>query len=68
MNENSTTGIFEVESKVREGNYYYINLGDIKIRCTQNEFNLISINQKYLITYTWNNYSPGKGKLINIQH
>lgn len=63
----STGGIFEVKQKLEENNKYYLVLSDKKVRVTRNEFNLININQEYLIGFEWNTLSPHKGRLESIQ-
>ncbi len=40
---------------------------DKEIRCTRNEFNLIITGKQYLMDFTWNSYSPYKGKLNYIE-
>lgn len=65
--EVSTSGVFEVEQKIRKDRKYYMVIGDKKVRVTYNEFQLIEENQQYLISYIWNKRSPNKGKLEIIE-
>lgn len=63
----STTGVYEINEKVQEGNYYFILLADKKIRVSRNEFHLIKVQEDYLVVYQWNKNSPQKGKLEVIE-
>jgi hypothetical protein len=63
----STSGIFEVKEKLEENNKYYLVLSDKKVRVTRNEFNLVNINEEYLIGFEWNSLRPHKGHLESIQ-
>ncbi len=63
----STGGIFLITNKVYDGNNYYVEVNEMKIKCTWNEFNLIEEGKTYLIDYEWNTYWPDKGKLEYIE-
>ena len=65
--EISTGGIFEIKQKVQEDTKYYLVLQDKKIRVSRNEFNLVNVNESYLISFIWNSLSPDKGKLTMIE-
>ena len=65
--EISTGGIFEIKQKVQEDAKYYLVLQDKKISVSRNEFNLVNVNESYLISFIWNSLSPDKGKLTMIE-
>jgi hypothetical protein len=62
-----TGGVFEVESKWRDGEKYYIVLMDKNVRCTRNEYNLINEDDMYVVSYEWNKLTPTIGHLENIE-
>jgi hypothetical protein len=63
----STGGLFDVDTKFREGNDFYIELMGKKVACSRNEYNLITEGEIYLIEYTWNEKWPDKGVLEYIE-
>lgn len=63
FHEVSTGGIFTIEDKIYDGNYYYVLIDNKKVRCTWNEYNLIEEGKRYEIDFDWNTYWPDKGKL-----
>lgn len=63
----STSGICEDFKKISDNNKYYIVLHEKKIRCTENEYNLMDTTKTYMIRYDWNRLFPEKGKLIKIR-
>lgn len=66
--EVSATGLYEINQKIQEDSKYYIVLEDNrKIRVSQNEYNLINENKKYMIMYVWNRNSPDIGNLEIIE-
>jgi len=62
-----TGGVYEIESKWRDGEQYYIVLGEKNIKCTRNEYNLIQEDDKYLITFEWNKLRSNIGQLETIK-
>ena len=65
--EVSTGGVFEVEKKLHEDRKYYLVLDDKKVRVSYNEFQLVEVNQQYLISFVWNTRNPNKGQLETIK-
>lgn len=61
------SGIFSNIEKFEEGNKYYIKQGELNLRCTKNEFNLISKDNIYYIQYSSNKLVPNKGKIEVIE-
>lgn len=62
-----TSGVFQVESKWRDGEKYYIVLEDKNVRITRNEYNLINEDAMYLVSYEWNRLRPTIGRLETIE-
>jgi hypothetical protein len=62
-----TSGVFQVESKWRDGEKYYIVLEDKNVRITRNEYNLINEDAMYLVAYEWNRLRPTIGRLETIE-
>ncbi|OPX83650.1 MAG: hypothetical protein A4E53_04485 [Pelotomaculum sp. PtaB.Bin104] len=67
FHESNTVGVFTIVQKFQTGKKYFIQVKDCKIRCTETEFNLITVNKEYLVDYNWNSLSPNTGKLIYIE-
>jgi len=67
FHEISTGGIFEVKGKVKENNHHYLLLDDKKIRVTNNEFHLVEVDKRYVISFVWNSRTPGTGRLKEIK-
>lgn len=68
LHEMSISGIYGINNKTSESSNYYINIDDMKIKCTINEYNLIKQGEKYEITFEWNEYWPDKGRLKYIDY
>lgn len=62
-----TSGVFQVESKWRDEENYYIVLEDKNVRITRNEYNLINEDAMYLVEYEWNRLRPTIGRLETIE-
>jgi hypothetical protein len=67
LHQVSTSGLFEVKNKVQQHQNYYLVLEDKKIKVSRSEFNLVDVNEQYMISFSWNPLSPEKGKLIYIE-
>ena len=67
FHEVSTGGIFELKQKLHEEGKYYLVFDDKKIRVSKNEFQLVGVNQQYLVSFVWNSRSPNKGQLETIE-
>lgn len=63
----STSGIYDIESKWRDGEQYYIVIDEKNIKCTRNEHNLIQEDDRYLITFEWNKLRSTLGQLETIK-
>lgn len=62
-----TFGVYNITNKITDENSLYIVVDNMKLKCTKNEYNLININEEYLINYNWNHLKPNVGKLHNIR-
>ncbi|WBW96714.1 hypothetical protein [Oceanirhabdus sp. W0125-5] len=49
--------------KYEENGKYYIYNGDMKLRCTENEYNLILEDKTYIVEYSYNKLLPNIGRL-----
>lgn len=67
FNEVSTTMIATVEDKMVEQNKYFIVSNNEKINVTHSEYNLIEINQEYLISYRWNKIGNFQSKVTYLE-
>ncbi|MCT4598280.1 MAG: hypothetical protein N4A50_10435 [Vallitalea sp.] len=61
------SGFFSDIQKYQEGNKYYIKHGEMNLRCTKNEFNLILEDKTYYIQYSSNKLLPNKGNIEVIE-
>jgi hypothetical protein len=57
------SGAMNEIDKYQEGSRYYIKYGELNLRCTKNEYNLITADKSYLIQYSYNKLIPNKGSL-----
>lgn len=62
----STFGSHIITNKIIDGSSRYIILDNIKIKCTENEYNLINATDTYFIGYSWN-IKSNVGKLNTIE-
>ncbi|MBU3144869.1 hypothetical protein [Clostridium sp. CF012] len=62
----STFGSHIITNKIIDGSSRYIILDNIKIKCTENEYNLINVTDTYFIGYSWN-IKSNVGKLNTIE-
>ena len=53
-----TTGVFRNMDKEKEGRHYYVMIEGRRIECSKNEYNLISSDRNYSVTYEWNKLFP----------
>ncbi|WP_078552175.1 hypothetical protein [Bacillus alkalicellulosilyticus] len=67
LNEVTTSGVLLVTDKKQEETKYYVTINDTKVRVTENEFYLITVDEQYMGSYRWNSLSPEKGKLLTIE-
>ncbi|MBU8878885.1 hypothetical protein BGM26_07790 [Bacillus sp. FJAT-29790] len=67
FHEVSTGGIFVLKQKLHEEGKYYLVFDDKKISVSVNEFQLVEVNQQYLVSFVWNSRSPNKGRLKTIE-
>jgi hypothetical protein len=67
FHEVSTGGVFELEQKLYEERKYYLVFEDKKIRVSAIEYQLVELNQQYLVSFVWNSRSPNKGRLESIE-
>ena len=63
----STFSTYLITNKIIDGNSRYIILDNVKIRCTENEYNLINLTDTYSINYSWNRLKSNVGKLNSIE-
>lgn len=61
------SGFLSDIEKYQEGNKYYIRHGEMNLRCTKNEFNLILEDKTYYIQYSSNKLLSNKGILEVIE-
>lgn len=66
-NSVSTFGTYLITNKIIDGNSRYIILNNIKIKCTENEYNLINLTDTYSIIYSCNHLKSNVGKLNRIE-
>ena len=67
FNEVSTTMITTIDDKMIEQDKYFIVTNNEKINVTRNEYNLIEVNQEYMISYRWNKKSSILAKVTYIE-
>jgi hypothetical protein len=67
LNYNETSAVYTITNKIVDGKNTYLMVNNIKLKCTQNEYNLINVNKEYFIVYEWNSINPSIGKLNNIE-
>lgn len=67
FNSCRTGGVFTVIDKINDGSKSYLVVENIKIECTKNEFNLVKIDETYIIDYKWNRLKSNVGYLIEIK-
>ena len=67
FNEVSTTMIATVDDKTIEQNKYFIVTNNEKINVTRNEYNLVNVNQEYMISYRWNKKNNVLSKVTYIE-
>jgi heme/copper-type cytochrome/quinol oxidase subunit 2 len=62
-----TGGIFELEEKLYEEGKYYLVFDDKKLKVSMNEYQLVEVNEEYLVSFIWNSRTPNKGRLETIE-
>ena len=63
----STSGLYVIEEKVYDCQNYHVVLDDMRVSCSWNEYNLINLEEKYLVTFKWSKRRPHVGKLEYIK-
>ena len=67
FNEVSTTMIATIDDKTVEQDKYFIVTNNEKINVTRNEYNLVKVNQEYMISYRWSKKNNVLSKVTYIE-
>ena len=67
INFDESSAVYAITNRIIDEKNTYLMVNNIKLKCTQNEYNLINVNKKYFIVYEWNRLNPSIGKLKNIE-
>ncbi|MFJ5624579.1 hypothetical protein ACIQD3_18025 [Peribacillus loiseleuriae] len=67
FHEVSTEGVFKLEEKLHEEGQYFLVFDDKKIKVSINEYQLVEINENYVVSFIWNLRTPNKGRLETIE-
>lgn len=66
LHDFTAEGYMSIDHKMQEENHYYLWIDDTKMVTSQENYQLVKVDEEYRIRYSGNSLKPGQGKLVSV--